>query len=187
MRTRRKDLRGRLNAADICTFLEANHTSPTLAYTLLEALYCNPHESRYPQFRIRHGANDPKYRKLHQRQVYAGWWQLFQGPLVKDWSELQEEFLDNHNTELKLDRQYYPGTIWARKLVNLSWGIICAQWDHRNADRHGRTKEANHEIRHARLLHQLTEQYAEAPVMLAANRDLLVEPIKAKQQPSSCG
>jgi hypothetical protein len=62
------------------------------------------------------------------------------------------------------------------------WGIMRAQWDHRNADRHGRTKEANHEIRHAQLLHQLTEQYAEAPAMLAADRNLLAEPIKAKQK-----
>jgi hypothetical protein len=174
-----------------CNFLEVNHTSPVLAYTLLEALYCDLHESPYPQFRNRHGANDPKYRKLHQRQAYVGWAQLFQGQLVKDWSELQQEFLDNHNAELKLDRQYYSGTIWARKLVNLLWGIMRAQWDHINADRHGRAKEANYEIRHARLLHQLTEQYAEAPVMLATDRDLLAVPIKAKQrkaqQYSSCG
>jgi hypothetical protein len=88
----------------LCTFLEANHTSPVLAYTLLEALYCDLHESRYPQFRKRHGANDPKYRKLHQRQAYVGWSQLFQGRLVKDWSELQEEFRYSHNAELKLDR-----------------------------------------------------------------------------------
>jgi hypothetical protein len=59
-----------------------------------------------------------------------------------------------------------------------------AQWDHRNADRHGRTKEANHEIRHARLLQQLNEQYAEAPAMLAADRDILAEPIKEKQKKS---
>jgi hypothetical protein len=163
----------------LCNFLEANHISPALAYTLLEAIYCDLREPRYPKFRNRHGANHPEYRKLHQRQAYVGWSQLFQGRLVKDWSELQEEFLDNHNAELKLDRRYYSGTIWARKLVNLLWGIMCTQWDHRNADRHGRTKEANHEIRHT--LHQLTEQYAEVPVMLAADRNLLAEPIKAKQ------
>jgi hypothetical protein len=168
----------------LCNFLEANHTSPVLANTLLEELYCNLHESRYPKFRNRHGANDPKYHKLHQRQAYVGWSQLFQGRLVKDWSELQEEVLDNHNAELKLDRRYHSGTIWARKLVNLLWGIMRTQWDHRNADRHGRTKEDNHEIRHARLLHQLTEQYAEAPVMLAADHDLLAEPINAKQKKS---
>jgi hypothetical protein len=167
----------------LCSFLEANHTSPVLAYTLLEALYCDLHASRYPQFRNRHGANDPKYHKLHQQQAYVGWSQLFQGRLVKEWSELQEEFLDSHNAELKLDRRYYSGTIWARKLVNLLWGMR-AQWDHRNADRHGRTKEANHEIRHARLLQQLNEQYAEAPAMPAADRDILAEPIKKKQKKS---
>jgi hypothetical protein len=59
-----------------------------------------------------------------------------------------------------------------------------AQWDHHNADRHGRTKEANHKIRHKRLLHQITEQYEAAPVMLAADRDILAEPIPIKQQKS---
>jgi hypothetical protein len=110
--------------------------------------------------------------------------QLFQGRLVKEWSKLQEEFLDSHNAKLKLDRRYYSGNIWARKLVNLLWGIMRAQWDHRNADQHGRTKEANHEIRHARLLHQLTEKYAEAPAMLATDCDILAEPIKEKQKKS---
>jgi hypothetical protein len=39
--------------------------------------------------------------------------------LVKDWSKLQEEFINNHNSESKLDRRYYSGAIWARKLVNI--------------------------------------------------------------------
>jgi hypothetical protein len=168
----------------LCTFLEANHTSPALAYTLLEALYCDLSDSRYPEFTHRHGADDPKYRKLHQTQAYVGWSQLFQGRLVKDWSILQEEFLETHNAEMKLDRRYYSGSIWARKLVNLLWSTMRAQWDHRNADQHGRTKQENHAIRHERVLRQISEQYTEVPMMLAADRDLLAEPIKEKAKKS---
>jgi hypothetical protein len=123
------------------TFLQDNHTCPKLACTLLEALRCDCHESRHPGFTSRHGATDPKHRRLHQRQALVGWSQLFQGRLVTDWSHLQEEFLDQHNDQLKLDRRCCTGDPWARKLVSLLWSTMRAQWDHRNADRHGRTKE----------------------------------------------
>jgi hypothetical protein len=98
-------------------FLEANHTCPKIAYTLLEALYSDLEDSRYPEFGKLHGSNEPSYRKLHQKQAYIGWSQLFQGRLVKDWGQLQEAFIEINNETLKLDRRYYSGAIWARKLV----------------------------------------------------------------------
>ena len=66
------------------SFLEDNFTCPRLACTLLEALYSDIDDSRYPQFANRHGANDPKCRQLHQLQAHAGWAQLFQRQLVKE-------------------------------------------------------------------------------------------------------
>jgi hypothetical protein len=64
-------------------FLEANHMCPALAYTLMEALNCDLDDYSYPQFKNRHGANQPKFRQLHQLQAFVGWSQLFQGRLVK--------------------------------------------------------------------------------------------------------
>ena len=57
-------------------------------------------------------------------------------------------------TPRSLSRQPFPepatrrktlraGAIWTRKLVSLLWGVMQAQWDHRSADRHGRTEEEN--------------------------------------------
>jgi hypothetical protein len=102
------------------TFLQDNYTCPQLANTLIDTLYCNLHDARYPAFRNRHGANEPQFRKLHQLQAFVGWSQIFQGRLVQEcWSILQEEFLVANNAELKLDRRYYTGEIWACKLINL--------------------------------------------------------------------
>jgi hypothetical protein len=42
-------------------FLQSNHTCPQLGHTLLNTLYCDLHAARYPEFRNRHGANDPKF------------------------------------------------------------------------------------------------------------------------------
>jgi hypothetical protein len=67
-----------------------------------------------------------------------------------------------------------------RKLVTLLWKIMRAQWDHRNADRHGTTKTANHKIRHERLLQSITAQYAKAPNILAADRAIFEQPIGQK-------
>jgi hypothetical protein len=88
--------------------------------------------------------------------------------------------LSTHNDEFKLDRRYWTGAIWTRKLISLLWKEMRAQWDLRNADRHGSTKEADHDIRHARLLKSITALHRETPHMLASDRDILARPIPAK-------
>ena len=62
-----------------------------------------------------------------------------------------------------------------------------AQWDHGNADRHGRTKEESRTIKHNRLMEQVTTQYNHGPLMLAVDRDIIAEPTfrKAKHIPAA--
>jgi hypothetical protein len=166
-------------------FLQANHTCPTLAYILLDSLGREV-DGGSQSFQHRHGVTDPRFDRLLQAQTDLGWSQLFQGRLSIEWSRLQEEFLATHNDDLKLDRRYFTGAIWARKLISLLWLAMRAQWTLRNADRHGTTTAANHAIRHARLLQSLTALYNDAPLMLAADRAILAEPLtdKIKQHPS---
>jgi hypothetical protein len=115
-------------ASTLKTFLQDNHTFPRLANTLLDTIYCDLHNAcYYPECKRCHGANDPKLQKLHQTQAFVGWSQLFQGRLlVQDRSRLQEEFLEENNTNLELDRGYNMGAIWARKLITFLWWIIHA-------------------------------------------------------------
>jgi hypothetical protein len=116
------------------TFLQDNHMCPKLAHALLKALCCDCHEARHPGFTSRHGATDLKHRQPHHHQALVGWSQLFQGRPVTNWSQLQEEFLEQGNDQLKLDRRCHAGDAWARKLVSLLWSTTRPQWDHRNAD-----------------------------------------------------
>jgi hypothetical protein len=132
----------------------------------------------------RHGANNPKYRKLHQEQAYIGRAQLFQGRLVSEWSKLQEEFLEENAAAMEVDQRHYTGVIWARKLVNILWTIVRAQWDSRNADRHGRIPEESQSIRRDRLAQQVSTQYQLAPLMQATDRTLVEEPIENKMRKS---
>ena len=62
---------------------------------------------------------------------------------------------------------------------------MCTQWDHRNTDSHGCTKEESHVIKHMRLKNQVDAQYAQGPSILAADRDIIAKPIllKAKRSP----
>ena len=169
------------------SFLQESHTSHRLAHTLLEALFTDL-EDNFPKFGNRHGAHDPKFRRLHQLQAWVGWSQLFQGRLVHKWSQLQEAFLVSLPIHEQLDRKYYTGTIWTRKLISLLWDTMRAQWDLRNADRHGRTKEESHAIKHTRLLmEQVAVQYVRGPSMLSADRDIMAGPIfqKAKHSPAA--
>jgi hypothetical protein len=85
---------------------------------------------------------------------------------------------------MKLDRRYFSGHLWARKLINLLWRTIHTQWDHRNADRHGHTKATNHTIHHECQLCQLQDQYRVRPIMLAKERGLLAKPIQTKMKKS---
>jgi hypothetical protein len=105
---------------------------------------------------------------------------------VSDWGHLQEAFLHANNDTLKLDRRYFTGAIWTRKLISLLWVGMQEQWDHHNLDRHGATKTANHAIRHQRLLNYITAMYHEAPLMLAANKAILpASPIRlTKKHPT---
>ena len=162
---------------DLATFLEQQYTCPALAHILLDTLNSEVH-GRTPAFQHRHGGADPRFRALLQAQTNIGWSQIFQGRLVTNWAILQEDFLETNNSEFKLDRRYHTGDIWARKLISLLWLAMRAQWDLRNADRHGRTKAANHAIRHARLLTSITALHNDAPLMLANDRAILdAEPI----------
>jgi hypothetical protein len=101
--------------------------------------------------------------------------------LVKEWGQLQEAFLARHHSTVRLDRRCCSGGICTRKLVSR------AQWDHRNADRHGRTKKESESIRHARLMGQVINLCDQGPTMLAADRDVIAEPILANagQSPAS--
>jgi hypothetical protein len=159
---------------DMPNLLQENHTYLKLANILLDTLHCEVY-GQAPAFQRRHGVYVSLFRGLLQAQTDLGWSQLFQGRLVQDWSRLQERFLETHNTELKLDRRYYTGAIWTRKVISLLWVAMRNQWDLRNADRHGRTKAANHAIRHTRLLQAITTMYANRPRTLAADRDVLTE------------
>jgi hypothetical protein len=131
-----------------------------------------------PTFQRRHGGDEPRFRALLQAQTNVGWSQLFQGRLVAQWALLQDDFLATNNEEFKLDRRYWTGDIWARKLISLLWLAMRAHWGLRNADRHGRTKAANHAIRHARLITTIEGLHADSALMLAADRTILdAEPI----------
>jgi hypothetical protein len=168
-------------------FLEANHTCPELAFILLDALHCEVHGC-HPAFQRRHGVYDDQFSAaLLQAQTNLGWSQLLQGRLAKDWSRLQDNFREENKRELEIDPRYYTGDIWARKLVSHLWGAIKVQWDLWNGVRHGHTKEANHVIRHARLLTAITDMYNDAPRMIAADRAIILPtspPLHDKRHPT---
>jgi hypothetical protein len=81
---------------------------------------------------------------------------------------------------MKLDHRCCFGDIWAHELVSLLWGIMRAPWDHRNANHHGGSKEESNSVRRNRLMGQVNVLCVQGPAMLAADRDVVPEPIIAK-------
>ena len=55
-----------------------------------------------------------------------------------------------------------------------------SQWDHRNANRHGRTKKERHVIWHSWLIDQVDVQCAQGPSMLTVDCEIIAELILQK-------
>ena len=158
------DLFNRLQA-----FHETEHTCPALQDTLFTALKFEIF-GRPPGFSNHHD-NDAVTR-LRQEQTLLGWSQLFRGRLTCKWAEIQQRFL----LTLEVDRRYFTGDLWARKLINLLWQCNRTLWDARNLDRHGHTPLQNQAIRRNRLQATVHALYDSSPHMLAADRDIFTLP-----------
>jgi hypothetical protein len=157
-------------------FLEAQHTCPELTWCL-GAILAGHIRGTEPRFGPKHGRDQPKFLELILAQKAISWDQLVQGRFASQWSSRQEEFLDNNNDTQKLDRHYYSGDIWLRKVVSLIWTTVRACWDHHNSSRHGTNKDEIYAIYRARLLISIQALYTDVPLMLAADRDVLANPI----------
>jgi hypothetical protein len=81
----------------------------------------------------------------------------------------------------------YQNIIVARTKLNSNAASIFSTAHHRNSSRHGANKEENHAIRRGRLLISIRALYAEAPHMLAADRDTLALPLETRMKKSPAG
>jgi hypothetical protein len=97
-----------------------------------------------------------------------GWSQLFCRRLSCKWAEIQQSFL----LTLVVDRRYFTGDHWVRKLISLLWKFNQSLWDARNLDCHGHTPLQNQAIRRNRLQASVHAIYDSSPLMLAADRDI---------------
>jgi hypothetical protein len=87
-------------------FLQDNYTCPALAHILVDSLRCEI-MGIDQTFQHRHGVNDECCNALLQTQTNIGWPHLYQGRLATQWSQIQEKFLSDNNTEFKLDRRIW--------------------------------------------------------------------------------
>jgi hypothetical protein len=130
-------------------FHEEVHTCPALQDTLFTALQIEIFD-RPPAF---------SNHRLRQEQTMLGWSQLFRGRLSCKWVEIQQSFL----LTLVVDRRYFTGKLWVRKLISLLWKFNRSLWDARNLDRHNHTPLQNQAIRWNRL---------QAPVHASSKRQM---------------
>jgi hypothetical protein len=77
---------------------------------------------------------------------------------------------------LVVDRRYFTGDLWVRKLINLR-KCTRSLWDTRNLDRHGHTPLENQAIRRNRLQASIHALYDSSPFMLAADCDIFFMPV----------
>jgi hypothetical protein len=146
-------------------FHEQEHTSPALQDTLFSALQ-NEIFDRTPGFCNHH--DDAAITRLRQEHTLIGWSQLFHGRFTTKWAEIQQSFL----LTLVVDRRYFTGDLWLRKLISLLWKFNRSLWNARNLDRHGHTPLENQAIQRNRFQSSLHALYDSSPLMLATDRDI---------------
>jgi hypothetical protein len=156
-------------------FHEQEHTAPALQDTLFTALQ-NKIFGRPPGFSNHH--DDEALTRLRQEQTMLGWGQLFRGRFSCRWVDIQQQFLQT----LVVDRRYFTGDLWVRKLINLLWQFIRSLWDAPNLDHHGHTPLQNQVIRRNRCQSTVHALYESSPLMLAADRDIFELPIQTQLQ-----
>jgi hypothetical protein len=114
--------------------------------------------------------------RLRQEQTLLGWGQLFRGRFSCKWAEIQQSLL----MTLEVDRRYFTGALWVRKLINFLWKFNHTIWDERNADRHGHTPLQNQAIQRNRLHTTVQTLYDASPRMSAADRDIFDLPAASR-------
>jgi hypothetical protein len=105
-----------------------------------------------------------------------GWGQLFRGRSTRKWVEIQQTFL----LTLVVDRRYFTGDMWVRKLINLLWKFTHSLWDARNLDRHGHSPLENQAICRNRLQASVHALYDSSPLMLVADQDIFFLPVEER-------
>jgi hypothetical protein len=98
-------------------FHEQEHTCPALQDTLFTALKSEIFD--HPPSFSNHHEND-EATHLRQEQTLLGWGQLFRGRFSCKWAEIQQSFL----ITFVVDRRYFTGALWVRKLINLLWNSL---------------------------------------------------------------
>jgi hypothetical protein len=146
-------------------FHETEHTCPALQNTLKEALKFEIF-GQPPGFTAHH--DHPELTLLRQEQTRLGWGQLFRGRFSCKWATIQQSFLHT----LVVDRRYFTGDQWVRKLISLIWKFNRSLWNACNLDRHGHTPLQNQAIRRNRLQSTVHALYDSRSHMLAADRDI---------------
>jgi hypothetical protein len=145
-------------------FHEAEHTRPALQDTFFS----------WPPGGFNNHVNDAGTTRLHQEQTLLGWSQLFRERFSSQWAITQYIFL----LTLVVDRHYYTGDLWVRKLINLLWKSTRTLWDACIIDHHGHTPLQNKQaIRRNRLKAMVHVLYEDSStLMLAADRDVFALP-----------
>lgn len=114
-------------------------TRPALGDILIEAM-----KSWLSDQPVIHSGFPPIYDCLIRNQGVIGWDQIFFGRFVLDWSDLQDDYLN----DLPGRKKSHTGLAWTKGVVRIIWRFVYQNWEARNSEKHGIDKDT----REAKLL-----------------------------------
>jgi hypothetical protein len=109
-----------------------------------------------------------KYRALIESQQEIGWDQLYKGRWSVEWRTIQDEFADKNN----LAKHTHNGQSWVLSIGRLLLDQWLELWKIRNAERHGKDVELQHQIRRQSLESELVELHNYRNKVCPADRSL---------------
>ena len=99
-----------------------------------------------------------RYDQLIVDQNHIGWYNFFRGRLAKQWTKLQNDYLnhlDKHTSKKN-------GTTWTTNLAHLLLQKWFDLWDDRNTARHGRDLKEQWAKKHVQLQREVELIYEQA-------------------------
>ena len=161
-------------------FLKKHPTRPALIDILLEAL-----TQWFEGYNVKISGFPDIYDDLIKNQATVGWEQILYGRFVKEWAELQHEFLMSRPNRNKK----HSATTWISGITMILWNNVYHNWEWRNLHQHGVDNETREGKLAERAIRQTEELYKSRRYVLPRHQKLFYESIEIHQEkePTSKG
>ena len=154
--------------------LRITNTQPDLTIIMLQGVRGALLDSAY---QMPLADREIRFHHLVAAQNAIGWNHLLKGRLSHHWLLCQQLHI---HLDPNIDSNKTSSEHWLKRVLNCLWTSIWQVWLIRNEDLHGRDRQQRETKRIEKLTPQVVALYAQADLLLAADKDLFSIPLPVR-------